>query len=423
VLGANGAMGAGSAALFASGGCDVTLVARDIAKDEAAITAMQGIAKSEVITSGVKCATYDDLAAVCANADLIFECLAEDLALKKDLFARVDAVRPPDALVATVSSGLSIREMCEGRSQGFCSHFAGIHLYNPPHVMIGVEVIAHPDMPGEVVDQITEILSSRFGRAVVPCADTPAFAGNRIGFKVMNEVAQLAATHGVQMMDYLIGPYTGRAMSPLATVDLVGWDVHKAIVDNVAANVRDEAAASFVMPAYMNALVAKGHLGDKTPATGGFYRKDGKSSLALDPRSGEYRPTDPALRIDFVEEVRQLHRSGHYQQGIDRFVEAPGAEADLARKVVLGYMGYALNRAGPGEVCATYADIDRIMTAGFNWAPPSGMADLIGYKRAVQLLEKHELPRCAIIEAAARGDLPTPLFNLPYVVPGRYFAG
>jgi 3-hydroxyacyl-CoA dehydrogenase len=416
-------MGAGSAALFAAGGCEVTLVARDLAKTGAALTTMQGIAKSEVITSTVKQATYDDLAGACANADLIFECLAEDLSLKKDLFARVDAVRPPDALVATVSSGLSIREMTAGASDGFRQHFAGIHLYNPPHVMTGVEVIPHPDMPAAVVAELEAILTGRFGRAVVTCADTPAFAGNRIGFKVMNEVAQLAETHGVQLMDYLIGPYTGRAMSPLATVDLVGWDVHKAIVDNVAANVRDEAAPSFVMPKYMDALIAKGHLGDKTPTTGGFYKKDGKTSLVLDPPTGAYRPTDPDLRIDFVEEVRQLHRSGRYRDGVDRFMEAPGAQADLARRVVLGYMGYALNRAGTGEVVATYADVDRIMTAGFNWAPPSGIADLIGHKRAVNLLEKYGLPKCPILDSAARGELPTPLFNLPYVVPGRYFAG
>ncbi len=52
----------------------------------------------------------------------------------------------------------------------------------------------------------------------------------------MNEVAQLAGEIGVLLADKLVGPYTGRAMTPLATVDLVGWDIHRAIVDNVYAN-------------------------------------------------------------------------------------------------------------------------------------------------------------------------------------------
>jgi 3-hydroxyacyl-CoA dehydrogenase len=89
---------------------------------------------------------------------------------------------------------------------------------------------------------------------VVETTDTPAFAGNRVGFKVLNEVAQLAEEHGVAFMDALIGPHTGRAMAPLVTVDFVGWDVHKAIVDNLYANTSDEAHAAFALPAYMQKL-------------------------------------------------------------------------------------------------------------------------------------------------------------------------
>lgn len=426
VLGANGAMGAGSAAMFAAGGCDVTLVARDLSKAEGARTQVQGIAKSVRIADSVKCATYDDgLETILAGADLIFECLAEDLELKKELFAKVDAARPKDSLVATVSSGLSIREMTEGRSESFKSHFAGVHLYNPPHVMSGVEVIPHPSMAAEVVSQLEQILSERFGRAVVTCADTAAFAGNRIGFKVLNEVAQLAEQHGVQLMDTLVGPYTGRAMAPLGTIDLVGWDVHQAIVDNVYANVRDEAIESFAMPRYMRDLAARGHLGDKTPEKGGFFRKvmvDGKAQAqVLDPATGSYAPAGPAPQIAFVEEVRALHRSGRYRQGVQAFMDAQGLEADIAKRVILGYISYAFNRVG--EVVDDYAAVDRIMTSGFNWAPPSGLADLIGIQRTVDALKAYDLPPAPILEAAARGDIPTPLFNLPFVTPGRYFAG
>ena len=128
--------------------------------------------------------------------------------------------------------------------------------------------------------------------------DTPAFAGNRVGFKVLNECAQLAEEHGVAFIDHLIGPHTGRAMPPLATIDFVGWDVHKAIVDNVYANTKDEAHAAFALPAYIAELIDAGHLGNKTPeAAASSGHKEGQDvNLVLDPKSGDYRP--PPSQVD-----------------------------------------------------------------------------------------------------------------------------
>ncbi len=428
ILGANGAMGAGAAAMFAAGGCDVTLVARDRGKVERALAVIQSIAKSERVTGGMRVMTYaDGLDAAVAGSDLIFEAVAEEMDLKRDLLKRVDAVRPAEALVATVTSGLSIRALAEGLSDGFRAHFAGIHLYNPPHMMTGTELIPHPEMDPALAEALSRALTERFGRQVITCADTPAFAGNRIGFKVLNEVAQLAERHGVQLMDTLVGPYTGRAMAPLATIDLVGWDVHQAIVDNVYANVRDEAHDLWAMPAYMLKMAERGHLGDKTPELGGFYRRvtgDGRTTVeALDPASGAYAPIDRGLKVPFVEQVRDLHHRGRYREGMARFMEAEGPQADIARRVILGYVSYALARVGDGEVVQRYDDVDRIMSAGFNWAPPTALVDLIGLDRTIKGLEQYDLPVPAVLTAAARGEIPTPLFNLPFVAAGRYFAG
>jgi 3-hydroxyacyl-CoA dehydrogenase len=426
VLGANGAMGAGSAAMFAGGGCEVTLVARDLAKVEEAMATVQSIAKSERIADGLSAMTYSEgMENILNGCDLVFEAVAEDFDLKRQVLAQVDAALPPDALVATVSSGLSIQGLAEGMSEGFRRRFAGVHLYNPPHVMSGTEIIPHPEMDPQLVQVLADVFASRFGRQVITCADLPAFAGNRIGFKVLNEVAQLAEQHGVQLMDTLVGPYTGRAMAPLATIDLVGWDVHQAIVDNVYANTNDEAHDAFLMPQYMQRLAGRGHLGNKTPLLGGFFRRvseDGKTSMhVLDPASGDYRPLDRGFSLPWVEEIKDLHRRGHYQRGIQRFMEAEGEQADIARRVILGYVSYALNRVG--EVVEDYAAIDRIMTSGFNWAPPSGLVDMIGVERTRQALEQYGLPVPSLIEAAARKEVKTPLFNLPFVSAGRYFSG
>lgn len=425
ILGANGTMGAGSAEVFAAGGCEVVLLSRSAERAREGLVTAQNMAKSTRIADRMSVGTYDaDLKKAVSGADLIFEALAEDMELKKVFFEKVDKHRKANSIVATVSSGLSIHEMAGPRSASFQKHFLGIHLFNPPNVIVGTEVIPHTGTDPELVAAIVAEMEKRFGRVVTLCRDLPAFAGNRVGFKVLNEVAQLAAVHGVAFMDYLIGPYTGRAMPPLATVDLVGWDVHKAIVDNVHANLKDEAHAAFALPAYMAELIDEGHLGNKTPERGGFYKRvkeQGRPvSLVLDPQSGEYRnPADvPVKRIPFVEAMRELHRVGRYAEALRAFLAAEGAEADLARKVILGYVSYALNRVGESEVVNAARDVDRIMGFGFNWAPPTALVDLMGLKETIRALERAGLPVPVVLTQARAGQR---LFREPHVNIGRFF--
>ncbi len=426
VLGANGTMGAGSGEVFAAGGCDVVLLARAAEKAHEALVTVQNMAKSQQIADRLSIGTYDqDLEEAVSKADLIFEALAEDLDLKRQFFARVDACRRPDSLVATVSSGLSIAEMVRGRTDSFRQNFMGIHLFNPPHVIVGTEVIPGPDTDPQLLRGVVNLLESRFGRIAIVTDDKPAFCGNRVGFKVLNEAAILAEQHGVAFIDYLIGPYTGRAMSPLATVDLVGWDVHKAIVDNIHAHTKDEAHALFKMPTYMDELAARGHLGNKTPGHGGFYRtvKEGKQTinLVLDPKTGAYKDAreSAARPLPFVERIRGLHRVGRYGEALATFMTAQGPEADLARKVILGYVSYGLNRVGDTEVVRSARDVDRIMGFGFNWAPPTVLVDVIGVPDTIKGLERYGLPVPRLLASAKPGQR---LFCEPHVNLGRFFA-
>jgi 3-hydroxyacyl-CoA dehydrogenase len=426
VLGANGTMGAGGVEVFAAGGCDVFLLARSEDKAREGLVAAQNMAKSERIADRMTVGSYDrDLQRAVADADLIFEAVAEDIELKKTYFEQIDRHRRPDAIVATVSSGLSIAQMAAGRSEGFGRQFLGIHLFNPPNVIVGTEVIPHTGTDPKLVPAVIETLEQRFGRVVTLCADKPAFAGNRVGFKVLNEVANLALEHGVAFMDYLIGPQTGRAMTPLATIDLVGWDVHKAIVDNVYANTKDEAHATFRFPDFMNKLIADGHLGNKTAAKGGFFRRakhDGKTEhWVLDPTSGEYKDAHEVSvpPLPFVEEMRDLHRIGRYADAFRIFLNAEGPEADLARSVIFGYVSYALNRVGDDEVVTDAREVDRIMGFGFNWAPPSVLADVIGIRETIAAIEACSLPVPRVLADAKPGDR---LFREPHVNIGRFFA-
>jgi 3-hydroxyacyl-CoA dehydrogenase len=420
IIGANGTMGSGAGCVFAGAGYSVTMLARSADKAAEGLAEVQADARAEAIAERIALGEYDkDLSKSVGEAAIVFESLAEDLPLKKQFFELIDKSRRPDAIVATGSSGLSIAEMARGRSESFRRNFLGVHLFNPPHVIVGTEVIPGPDTDPAVVNNVVAMLTKRLGRKVIVTKDMPAFVGNRVGFKVLNECAQLAADRGIAYIDYLIGPHTGRAMAPLATVDLVGWDVHKAIVDNVYANCKDEARESFAMPAYMSAALANGCMGDKTPERGGFYRRAGKDVFVLDPKTGGHAKFAKPAPIEFVEKMKQLHHVARYGDAFKVLADARGADADLCRRVVLGYVSYGLNRVD--EVAASAADVDRIMSYGFNWAPPTAIVDLIGAKNLLVMLEKLKLKVPPVVEQAASRD--AKMFQGGVLEYGRTFVG
>jgi 3-hydroxyacyl-CoA dehydrogenase len=426
VLGANGTMGSGAAALFAANGFDVVMLARDVDRAHRGLARAKDAVRSDVLENRIRCGGYEtDLEREVRDADLIFEAVSEEMTVKAPFLERVDELRRKGSVVATVSSGLSIAKMTSERSADFRRHFVGMHLFNPPHVIVGTEMIAGPETDRELFSGLVTMLRKRLGRVVVECADMPAFAGNRVGFKVLNECAQLAEQHGVELVDYLVGPWTGRAMAPLATIDLVGWDVHHAIVDNVHANTRDEAHAAFAMPAYMAKLMEQGHLGNKTPGEGGFYRKSdangAKFTSVLDPKRRAYSEKPGSRpKVAFVEEVKAMHAVGRYADAMAHFLRAEGPEADLARKVILGYVSYALHRVGPGEVVPTPAGVDLIMGYGFNWAPPSVLVDLFGKRATIDALSRAGLPVPAVVSNLRDGER---LSSIPKATIGRFFYG
>jgi 3-hydroxyacyl-CoA dehydrogenase len=415
-------MGAGCGQVFAAAGIPTVFLARTRDKAEAGRARAAKRARNEALLSQIGVGSYDDdLARELADADLIFEAVSEDPAIKRPLYARIDQHRAPGSVVATVSSGLSIAALCDGRSADFTRHFLGIHFFNPPHVITGCELVPHAGTDPAVTAAMSTFLRERLHRELILTADTPAFCGNRIGFKVLNECAQLAEEHGAAYIDALVGPHTGRSMAPLATVDFVGWDVHRAIVDNLHANTRDEAHDAFAMPIYMGELMQRGHLGDKTAALGGFFRRDGQGKdaprLALDPRRREYVAPDGGRVPAAAHKMTELHMAGRHAEAFDVFAEANG-DTGLMRKIVLGYISYALGRVG--EVVERTADVDRIMAHGFRWAPPGLLVDLVGARRVIKLLEAADLPVPRVLVEAADENLP--LHN-PAAEISRYFPG
>jgi 3-hydroxyacyl-CoA dehydrogenase len=419
VLGAIGTMGFGSAALFTQAIPRVTFLASTRQKAQEGLAAATKQVRSETVANRADVGSYEELDAKLASADLVFEALTEDFALKKQMFDRVEKSRRADSIVATVTSGLSINELVEGRGESFRRNFLGLHLFNPPNVIVGTELIAGRDTDPAIVDFIEAFARVRLGREIVRTHDTPALAGNRVGFKVLNEVAQLAEQLGPLLADRQVGPYTGRAQTPLATNDQVGWDIQRALVDNVYEKTKDEAHATLRLPGYMAKAMQRGVLGNKSG--GGFFKRDGKTQLALDPASGDYRPVAELKlpKLDYIERVAALHSVGRYAEGLAAFRSAEGPEAQAARRVIAGYIAYAFQRAG--EVTDTITGIDLIMATGFNWAPPSVLVDLIGVRESVAMIEGAGLAVPAILADAVKSGRKQPFFQHSQLNVGKFF--
>src|SRR5690606_3262392 len=124
VLGANGTMGFGSGAIFTSAVEKVTFLARTKEKAQEGLEAAVNLVRSGTVRDRVVCGSYDaDFDAAVGNADLIFEAVTEQLPLKREFFERSDRARRADSIVATVTSGLSINQLAEGRSESFRKNF------------------------------------------------------------------------------------------------------------------------------------------------------------------------------------------------------------------------------------------------------------------------------------------------------------
>src|SRR5271166_5170914 len=118
VLGANGAMGFGSGALFTTAVPKVTFLARTRDKAQQGLQSAIQAVRSSTVAQRVEVGDYEaDFEAAVAKADLVFEAVTEDLEIKRQFYARVDKVRRPDSIVASVSSGLSINALAAGRSE------------------------------------------------------------------------------------------------------------------------------------------------------------------------------------------------------------------------------------------------------------------------------------------------------------------
>ncbi|MBI39509.1 MAG: 3-hydroxyacyl-CoA dehydrogenase [Leptospiraceae bacterium] len=383
VLGANGTMGANSAAIVAAfGGAKVYMLARTLDKAKEGVQTAVASVRSGVFADNLIPGTYDDdLEKAVSESDWVFELVAESYEVKEPLMKRISAARKPGTLVSTVSSGLSIERLASHLDEDGQKYYYGTHFFNPPYKLVLCELIVHPKNDPAYTKELSDYLENKLHRHVIIANDRPGFAGNRIGFQFMNEAAiyaeKLADKGGIHLVDQLLSGYTGRAMAPLATADLVGLDVHKAIVDNIYENTKDAAHDTFKMPDYLQKLIDQGALGNKKGK--GLYMREktpeGKSvKKVYNIKTGNYEDL-PKLDLSFKKKAASLIHESQYFHFADFLKNEKGEEAELVRRFIARYISYSYSLIPD----VTDQDgVDGAMGFGFNWVPPSAWVDLLG---------------------------------------------
>ncbi|CAA9575748.1 MAG: 3-hydroxybutyryl-CoA dehydrogenase; 3-hydroxyacyl-CoA dehydrogenase [uncultured Thermomicrobiales bacterium] len=280
-----GTMGAGIAQVAAGAGCEVVLydiapeiVERGLERIRAGYDRM--VARARLTAEGREAAlgriavvtTLDAL----ATAEIVIEAAPEDATIKRQLFAELERVCTPDAILASNTSSLSITGIAGGLARP--GRGVGMHFFNPAPVLPLVEVIGGAATDPATVDTVVA-LATRWGKTPVRAGDTPGFIVNRIARAFGGEALRIAAegTATPAEIDRIVRA-AGFRMGPFELSDLVGLDVGLAVS-------RALYEQTFGEPRYrphpMQArMVAAGHLGRKTGQ--GFYRYEGGERVADD---------------------------------------------------------------------------------------------------------------------------------------------
>lgn len=414
VIGANGTMGCNISGIFASfGEAKVYMVCRNIEDAKKAREKAKISVRAEAIGKNLIPRTYEDLEECLAESDLIFESVKEDIEIKKDVYNRIIKYIKPNTIIGTGTSGLSINELSECFDESLRPYFLGIHMYNPPYYMTLCEVIPSKYTDLKILKEVKEYLKSNLLRKVVEVKDEPAFMGNRIGFQFINEALQYAELYkdngGIDYIDAILGPFTGRNMPPLMTSDFVGLDVHQAIVDNIYNNTMDYAHETFKMPDFALKLISEQKLGKKSGC--GLYQtiinSDGTRTYKVyDISSNSYRSKENYI-FPFAKQMINEFKIGNYKSAFKKLIENNSIEANICIQFMLKYVIYSISTAK--SIGENIYSADDVMANGFNWVPPLAVVDAFGGVQNFIMIANKKLPK----EFLSQIDITTLMQDVP----------
>ncbi|GAE28350.1 enoyl-CoA hydratase [Halalkalibacter wakoensis JCM 9140] len=317
------------------------------------------------------------------EVDWIIEVIVENLAIKKQLFSRIDQVRKPGTIVSSNTSGISIQAMSEGLSEDFQKHFLGTHFFNPPRYLKLLEVIPTEQTSQEVLSFMKAFAEEVLGKGVVECKDTPNFIANRIGtyglLVTVNEMIQ--GGYSVGEVDSVTGPLLGRPKSAtFRTLDVVGLDTFLHVAKNVYDVADGVEKETFDPPSFMKEMAEKGWLGSKSGQ--GFYLKQGKEILEVDPQTLEYQERKK-LKAPSIEQAKQAKK---LPDKLKTMAYANDRAGQLVWNLLKPALLYSAEKAY--EIANDISAIDDAMKWGFGWElGPFETWDALGVAKSVEKME------------------------------------
>lgn len=294
-----GTMGAGIVEVFARRGIDVVAVEIDdpaLARGRATLAGSteRAVAKGKLSEADRAAllgrVSFEVGLGGLHDADLVIEAVPEQLALKQGIFAELDRVCKPSAILATNTSSLSVTEISVATSRP--NQVIGIHFFNPAPVMKLVEIIRTVVTAPEVVADV-EALCERLGKSDVTISDRAGFIANALLFGYLNHAVSMYESQYAtrEDIDAAMRLGCGLPMGPLALMDLIGLDTAYEILDTMyRRGGRDRRHAPVPL---IKQMVTAGLLGRKSGR--GFYTYAKPGSPVVVPDASTPTPVDPAV--------------------------------------------------------------------------------------------------------------------------------
>jgi 3-hydroxybutyryl-CoA dehydrogenase len=265
-----GTMGAGIAQLAVEAGLET--VGREVT-DELGVQARgrighfltRKVEKGQIDSFEIGLLTLTTDLSAFADCDLVIEAIVEELEPKRELFAGLERICRPEAVLATNTSALSVTEIAGATSTP--ERVVGMHFFNPAPLMPLVEVVRTPDTDPDVHESAFALMEA-CGKQPVRCNDTPGFIVNRILIPLLNDCVRVLDETGasVEDIDKAMRFGAGWPMGPFTLLDVVGADVHvhatQALYDALGED-------RMLPPERLVELEREGKLGRKTGE--GFY--------------------------------------------------------------------------------------------------------------------------------------------------------
>ncbi|WP_106397754.1 3-hydroxyacyl-CoA dehydrogenase [Actinocorallia populi] len=310
-----GTMGAGIAEVLARGGIETV----GVEIDDAALERGRGniesstgraVKRGKLSEEGQaeilgRIAFSTDFAAL-SDCDLVIEAVPERIDLKEKVFAELDKVCGPDAVLATNTSSLSVTEIAAATTRP--ASIVGVHFFNPAPVMKLVEVIGTEGSRPEFVAAVTALVRD-LGKTPVTIGDRAGFVANRLLFGYLGPAAQLLESGAASKEDIDASMTAiGLPMGPLTLMDLIGLDTCLEVLEAVH---RDSGETRHEPAALLRSLVAEGALGRKTGRGFYTYEKVGSGAVA-DPVEGKASAEiSDRLYGPYLQDAAQMVKSGY----------------------------------------------------------------------------------------------------------------